>query len=266
MTNQERGEALAWTVDLAARAADLARSMVARGMTVDTKANGTLVTDVDTAVERLLRDAIRARYPDHAILGEEYGVEGALDAAQVPLWAIDPIDGTTNLANGLPLWAVSIALIEGDEPTVGVIHAPLIGEVYAAASGLGATFNGRPLSSLSDPGSTHWEDAYGVCSNSVRACDFSRLEARIRVPGSAALDLAWVAAGRLRGTQSIGTSLYDVAAGLCLCNEVGARTVWHASGLPYSPRAHAGTGPHEELLVTAPPRTLAFLRERVAAR
>ena len=121
-------------------------------------------------------------------------------------------------------------------------------------------------SSVPDPGTTDWEDTYGICSNSVRQFDFSRLRARLRVPGSAALDLAWVAAGRLRGTQSVGTSLYDVAAGLCLCNEVGTPTVWHGSGLPYVPRAHAGTGPHTELLVTAPPRTLAHLRAHVAAR
>mgnify|MGYP001321730182 CR=1 FL=1 len=259
-----RAETLNWVVELAGEAAQVATTMLARGMTVDAKAGGELVTDIDRAVERLVRDALRARFPGHAILGEEYGREGATDAG-TPLWAIDPIDGTNNLANGLPIWAISIALIENEDVTVGVLHAPLLREVYAAGLGLGATLNGEALPPLAPGGPVAWEDTYGLCTTSVRTRDFSRLEARLRVPGSAALDLAWVAAGRLRGTQSIGTDIYDVAAGLCLCRETGCETIWLDSGEAYSPREHAANGGRDnDTLLTAPPATLAFLRERLA--
>lgn len=257
----DRAATLAWLGGMTAEAADMATAMLKRGMSIQQKADGTVVTDIDRAVERYVRDAIAARFPGHAILGEEFGHE---DKGDAPLWAIDPIDGTTNLANGLPLWGVSIGLIEGDAPTVGCLSFPLLGETYAAASGLGATRNGEPLLPLPSGGETGWEDTYGICSSSVRQVDFSRLSARLRVLGSAALEVCWVAAGKLHGCQNIGVSLYDVAAGLCVAHETGARVRWLRGGV-YSPRAHAATGPRpDDVLLIAPQATLDHLAARLS--
>jgi myo-inositol-1(or 4)-monophosphatase len=255
-------EALEFTREMVAEAAARAMRMVEAGVTIDTKPDGSVVTDVDRAIEQFLRDAIAARYPGHAILGEEYGHASTGDASV--LWALDPIDGTTNLANGLPFWGVSVGLIVDDEPVVGVFSAPLLGETYAAARGHGASRNGRPLPDLGAGGPTGWEDTYAICSTSVRALAFDRLPARLRVLGSAALDLCLVGAGSVRGCHSIGTSLYDIAAGVCVAHEVGARTEWLLPGPPWSPAEMAREGPREAVLITAPPATLAFLRERLA--
>ena len=253
-------ETLEWTTELVAEAARRAQHLVGGGPSVDLKADGSLVTNVDRTIEQFLREQIGARYPGHMILGEEYGWEERRD--DVPLWALDPIDGTTNLAHGIPLWGVSVGLVVDDVPFVGVVAFPALGETYAAGRGLGATVNGAPLPALPAGGPTHWEDAYGVCSTSVREADFSRVPARLRALGSAALDVCWAAAGRLAGCQSIKTALYDVAAGICIANETGAVTRW-LSGVPWSPLDMARTGPRPEVLLTAPAATLAFLRENL---
>ena len=252
-------DTLRFTQELVAEAAERARSFVARGFGQALKLDGTVVTDVDKSIERFLRDAIAARFPGHAILGEEFGFDGPPD---VPLWALDPIDGTTNLANGLPLWSISVGLVVGDTPVVGVIAAPLMGETYAGGRGLGAWLNGESLAPLPSGGALRWEDTYGVSSTCVRVLDFDEIPGRLRVHGSAAFDLCYVVSGRFRGCQSIATSLYDVAAGACLAGEVGAETMW-LSGAPWSPRDMARTGPRDEVLLTAPPATLAFVRERL---
>ncbi len=253
------GEALHWTKELVAEAAARAVSLVACELVTELKVDGSLVTDVDRAIERFLRDALRERYPAHAVLGEEYGWDGPQDA---PLWAIDPIDGTTNLAHGLPLWGISVALVAGGAPALGVVALPLLGETYAAARGLGATRNDAPLPPLPHGGPLHWEDTYAICSTSARDIDFARVTARLRVLGSAALELCWTAAGRVRGCQSISTSLYDIAAGICIAGEAGATTEW-LSGEPWSAADMARHGGREEVLLTAPPATLAFLRENL---
>ena len=259
-----------WTIELTETAAAQAAALLTQGAEARHKADGTVVTNIDTTIERFLREAISARFPDHAILGEEYGFEARADNA--PLWAIDPIDGTVNLANGLPHWGVSVALIAGGEPVVGVVSCPLLGasgvmgETFAAARGAGATLNGVPLPALLQRGEMTWDDTYAICSVSVREVDFSRLPVRLRIHGSAALELCWVAAGRLIGAQSIGTSLYDVAAGILLAREVGAETAW-LSGADWSALDMATTGKQTaDILLTAPLATLSFLRERITFR
>ncbi len=253
-------ETLQFTRELVTEAAARALKMAQFGLAVDMKADGSVVTDVDRSIERFLRDAITARYPGHAILGEEFGFDGA--AANVPLWALDPIDGTTNLANGLPQWCVSVGLVIEDTPVVGVVAAPVLGEIHSGARGLGAARNDAPLPPLSSGGPTGWEDTYAICSTSARVLRFDRVPARLRVLGSAALELCWTAAGRLCGCQSIGTSLYDVAAGVCFAGEVGAVTQWR-DGARWSPMEMARQGASNRLLLTAPTATLTFLRENI---
>lgn len=255
------GDALAFATELAAEAAARAKRMAAEGFRIDTKHDGSVVTDIDRTVETFLREAIRAKFPEHGIVGEEYGQDGL--RAGAPFWALDPIDGTTNLANGLPFWGVSIALIDGDAPVVGVVAAPLMDETFAGATGLGATFNGVSLPPLPTGGALDWEDTYGICSTAARERDFSRLSARLRIFGSAALDLCYVAVGRLRGCQSTGCSLYDIAAGLCIATEVGTQTAW-LSGKPWSARALGETGScSDDVILTAPPATLDWILSRI---
>ncbi len=253
---------LAWrdfAIEASREAATLARAMIRAGITADTKANGTVVTDVDHAIERLLREKIGAAYPDHAILGEEFGQTGMV-SPDVPLWCLDPVDGTTNLANGLPLWCVSIGVIFGDAAVAGVVNAPMTGDIYAAAQGYGATWNGEALPRLAPGGTIAPEEAYIICGTTARRMDLARLSAKLRILGSAALDLCYVAAGQAKGCQCACTSLYDLAAGLCIAGETGAGSVWLESGDTYRPMAHLSAGGSCDVtLVTAPEGTMAYL-------
>jgi len=252
-----------WTEQITQEAAERAIQLLHAGTLVSRKADGTLVTEIDREIERFLRDAITARFPDHAILGEEYGFTGDVNA---PLWAIDPIDGTVNLANNIPHWGVSVGLLAGGESVVGVAAFPLLREVYSGAKGFGATRNGEPLTFLSSGGATTWDQTHAICSTSVRRIDFSRVPVRPRVNGSAALDVCWTSAGFVVGCQSIGVSLYDIAAGLCLAQEVGAVVGWH-SGDPWNPLSLLTDGKREnDLLIIAPPDTLQFLQENIQWR
>lgn len=252
-----------FALELANDAAEQARTMVRAGITADTKSNGTIVTNVDHAIERFLRERISAAYPDHAILGEEFGQTGIL-SPNIPLWCLDPVDGTTNLANGLPMWCISIGVVLGDHAVAGVVHAPIMNDVYAGARGKGATHNGKALSKLGEGGAIANEEAYIICATSARRLDFGRLSAKLRIFGSAALDLCYVAAGQAKGCQCACTSLYDLAAGLCFTEEVGAHSMWLESGAAYSPMTHLAKGPDCDVtLVTAPPATLRYVRERL---
>ena len=251
----------AWTEGLVTEAAQIAVQMADAGaMNRRQKPDGSTVTDIDQTVERFLRDALAKQFPHHAVLGEEFGREANGSDPDAPLWAIDPIDGTTNLASGLPHWGVSVGLVANNKPVVGVLAFPRLGETYAASLGAGATRNNEALVQLSPGGPTHWENTYAVCSHSARTMDFGRVPCRLRVLGSAALELCWAASGKVCGCQSIGTSLYDVAAGACVAGEVGAEMGW-LSGKRWSPDEMAHGPIETDVLLCAPPQTLRFLRE-----
>jgi myo-inositol-1(or 4)-monophosphatase len=257
---------LAWTKELAVEAEARVLTLQKKEMNVRAKADGSLVTDIDRATEQFLRAAITERFPGHDILGEEFG-RAEPKGAGAPLWAIDPIDGTTNLAHGLPHWGISIGLVIDGSPAVGVIRFPELKETFAGAHGLGATLNDIPLAPLAAGGALTQEDAYGICTTSIHKVSFDRFPARLRVYGSAALDLSWATTGRLCGAQSIGVSLYDIAAALCFAHEVGAETRWLKSGELFSADALAASGPVEDdVILTAPPATLTYLRRTLALR
>lgn len=261
MSGLNYAEVRDWAAELTREAGTRAAQMAGGTLNVQSKPDGSLVTDIDRAIEHFLRDAINAKYPDHAVLGEEMGHTGDPHA---PLWALDPIDGTTNLANGLPLWGVSVGLVDGDEAVVGCVSFPRIGEFYAGAKGYGVTLNDEPLSPLGPGGPLDWEDAYGSCATGARDFAWRGVPLKLRVLGSAALEVCWTAAGRLKGCQSTGVSLYDVAAGLCIGGEVGMQARWlsgRANGL-YSPREHAQIGGKGTLL-TAPAKTLDYIATRL---
>jgi len=128
----------------AGRAADLARREILsrfRAVSVEQKADGSPVTEADRAAERAIRGHLRAAFPDFAIEGEEYGEEGSREG---PRWVVDPIDGTLGFARGIPLMTTLIALVDGDEPLVGLIDVPALDERYLGWRGGGCRRNGVP--------------------------------------------------------------------------------------------------------------------------
>ncbi|MGZ4152801.1 MAG: inositol monophosphatase family protein [Actinomycetota bacterium] len=149
MTDERRagGDAQAYrsewsfAVSLASRAGAFARSFFGTRLDVRHKPDGSPVTDADVAVESMLRAEIAAAYPDDAILGEEGGPAGSSSRT----WVLDPIDGTKNFVDGIQLWATIVGLVVDDEPVVGVVDAPALGERYDAIRDGGARLNGTPI-------------------------------------------------------------------------------------------------------------------------
>jgi myo-inositol-1(or 4)-monophosphatase len=222
-------ELRAFAIDLAEAAGRLALShapSVDRA-TVQAKRDRDYVSHVDQLVEREIVARIRARHPDHAILGEESGSTAGVGDA--PLWVIDPIDGTTNFIHGLPQWSVSIALCSAGVPQVAAVRDPCKGETFSAERGQGGWLNGQALKAsgcvalrqalvaTAMPfrfGEVH-DEALRVFGAVQAACDDQRRG------GSAALDLAWVAAGRLDAYYELGIYPWDIAAGDLLVREAG---------------------------------------------
>lgn len=187
-----------------------------------------LVTEADLAAERAVLDLIRERYPAHAWRSEEAGQS----AHTAPLqWVVDPLDGTSNFAHGFPHFCVSIALLHEGRSRIGVVHDPMRGETFTAVAGAGARMNNRRLrvsaiDSL-DRAMVTSGFPYEPPAHRSAVADFSaRVIERVQMfrrSGSAALDLAYVAAGRLEAHWEFGLSLHDVAAGLLLVQEAGGR-------------------------------------------
>lgn len=184
------------------------------------------VTEADLASERLIVERIRARWPDTRIGAEEEAHDAAWDG---PTWHVDPLDGTVNFSQAHPFFAVSIALYEGPTPLVGVVHAPRLGETFAAAAGRGATLNGLPLSVSRKTRVIDAVLATGFAykldeledSNLARFAHMALAVRGLRRGGSAALDLAYVAAARLDGHWEPHLQPWDVAAGALLVREAG---------------------------------------------
>jgi myo-inositol-1(or 4)-monophosphatase len=194
---------------------------------VEHKGTIDLVTEYDKRSEAIILGGLRAAFPTHSFHAEESG-RSAGDEYE---WFIDPLDGTTNFAHGFPLFAVSIALAHRGQLIVGVVYDPLRDELYAAAAGQGTTGNGRRLGVSAVP--TLGEALlvtgfpYDVRTNPVNnLADFAHMQLRshgVRRPGSAALDLAWLAAGRVDGYWEYRMKPWDVAAGALLVREAGGR-------------------------------------------
>lgn len=187
-----------------------------------------LVTSTDLAVERMLSERLTDLLPGSSILGEETSGTAALDG---PTWIVDPVDGTTNFVHGFPFVCTSVALYDGKDIVLGVVNAPVLGQCFTAARGLGAFCNDAPISvsrvdsleaSLVATGFP-----YTVCEHLDEITGDMRAVLRatqgIRRPGSAALDLAFLAAGRVDAYYEIGLHPWDVAAGWLLVTEAGGR-------------------------------------------
>ena len=184
-----------------------------------------LVSDADRASEALLREIITTRRPCDAVLGEEGGSVSGTSGLR---WVVDPLDGTTNYLHGYPVWAVSIA-VENERGTVlGVVHDPCRDEMFAAVRGRGTTLNGVPIgvSGADDP--AHALVATGFSYNAqarvvqARAANEVLVATQdVRRGGSAALDLAWVACGRVDAFYEVPLKPWDKAAGELLVREAG---------------------------------------------
>ncbi|MGF1466982.1 MAG: inositol monophosphatase family protein [Sandaracinaceae bacterium] len=196
-----------------------------------------LVTEVDLASERLVRDRLATAFPDHVVVGEEQGGAVTDDG---PVWYVDPVDGTTNFAHGHPWFSISLALFRDGQPEVGVVHAPALALTFAAARGQGATRNGRPcrVSSVTDIERSLLATGFGSRratrpDNNYR--EFVALDGwshGVRRCASAALELAHVAAGAYDGFWDDGLGPWDLAAGVLLIREAGG-TVSARDGGPF---------------------------------
>jgi myo-inositol-1(or 4)-monophosphatase len=189
---------------------------------------GDLVTEADKKAESIILDIIARHYPDHAILAEESGYLGD-QTANPYLWAIDPLDGTTNYAHGYPVACVSVGLMIEGIPQVGAIYNPFRQELFRGAKGLGATLNRRPIrvsqtatleKSLLVSGFAY-DRRETLDNNYAEFCHLTHLTQGVRRSGSAALDLADVACGRLEGYWERGIKAWDIVAGVVILEEAG---------------------------------------------
>ena len=186
-----------------------------------------LVTQADEEAERLILDGLRESFPDHAILAEE---SGASAAQSDYTWVVDPLDGTTNFAHGYPIFAVSMALRGPGGLLLGVVYDPLRNECFTARRGGGTLLNGEPVRvsqetelgrALLATGFAY--DRHTASSNTAAFFHVLRRAQGLRRAGAAALDLAYVACGRLDGFWERGLYPWDVAAGILLVREAGGK-------------------------------------------
>lgn len=191
------------------------------------KGRADLVTEVDHAAERAIIDRILRSFPDDLIIAEERHGDARGAGRR---WVIDPLDGTVNFVHGHPFACVSIAFADEQGPAAAVVHAPFLGEVYDASRGGGARLDGQPIhvSGVTDGPAGLYGTGFPFKQGKGDPETYFRLVADIvttshgvRRAGAAALDLAFVAAGRLDGFFEIGLAPWDVAAGLLLVTEAG---------------------------------------------
>lgn len=233
---------LTTAIEAVVRAGDMMMSQFGTGVRVDKKGTIDLVTEVDVAIERTVRAMIAERFPDHEVVGEEFG--GMAVVPPGPCWVFDPIDGTTNFAHGLPIFCSSIALELGGVADVAAVYDPTRKELFTAECGSGAFLNGKPLrvssaAALVDamlvtgfPYDVHERvdeivGLFGAFVGRARA---------VRRLGSAAIDLCYVAAGRLDGFWESDLKPWDIAGGSLIVAEAGGR-VTNIGGEPFTSRS-----------------------------
>ncbi len=253
MEKDRHASELQYVKQLASVAAQVALAR-AQEVRPEEKANQSFVTDLDRDLERLIRRKLAEAYPDDLLTGEELDAEGGKGQPNERRWSIDPIDGTGNLVHRLPLWAISIGLIEAGEPVLGVIAIPPLGEMYWAVKGGGAWRDGVPLRAV-DAETFHTQDNLCVGTNAMRALDPRSLPGRLRNLGSACCEQAFVAAGRLVACTFLGEAMHDLAAGAVITSEAGCR-FGRVDGQVLSPAEFVAMTPVPCPTFVAPPRRL----------
>ncbi|HEX7416735.1 MAG TPA: inositol monophosphatase family protein [Steroidobacteraceae bacterium] len=221
-------------LNIAVRAARRAGEIIVRslvrveGLQITAKGRNDFVSEVDRAAEREIIDTIRHSYPQHAFLAEESGKSGENDT----VWIIDPLDGTTNFLHGFPTFAVSIACQHKGRLEHAVVYDPMRQELFTTSRGTGAQVDGKRMrvsqrrtleGALIATGFPYRANAKYIDDYLAMLKTVMQKTAGIRRPGSAALDLAYVAAGRVDGFWEIGLEPWDTAAGALLIQEAGGR-------------------------------------------
>ena len=188
-----------------------------------------LVTEADKESEEIILQLLSEKYPSHTILSEESGLTQAKESKYC--WVVDPLDGTTNYTHQYPMVSVSVALTFQGEPIVGVVYNPILNEMFQAGRGLGSTLNQQSIhvskissleNSLLATGFAY-DRAKTVDTNYPEFCHLTHHSQGVRRGGSAAIDLAYVAAGRLDGYWERGLHPWDIAAGIILIEEAGGK-------------------------------------------
>lgn len=247
---------LAFAIELAELAGRLLMDRYERVERIDYKSARDVVTEVDHLSESLILDAIRLTWPLDGILAEESGEHAAVKppvggAAAGRLWVVDPIDGTVNYANGIPFFCVSIALLVGGQPALGVIHDPTRSETFSAVAGSGARLDDETIVPSDKERLSDFVISLSLAGRAV-ARRGQAVRKAIRVPrsmGSAALALAYVANGRFDAfVQQGGLSIWDVA-GAGLVAEAAGAVVTDMEGGPWFDLAR---GPRSIGLIAAP--------------
>jgi len=225
---------------LAAEAGHMLRRAQAGRRTIDFKGKINLVTEMDRKVEQYIARELKRRFPDHDLLAEEN--EKNVESGAAFRWIVDPLDGTTNYAHGLPIYSVSIALMHQGSVEVGVVYQPVQDEMFTATRGGGARLNGQPISVSQEtqldcallvtgfPYDLHETDR----DNLDHFRNFMKRARAVRRLGSAALDLCYVACGRFDGFWELKLAPWDMAAGGLIAAEAGGR-LSALDGGPYDP-------------------------------
>ncbi|MEV4216657.1 inositol monophosphatase family protein [Nonomuraea sp. NPDC049725] len=230
---------------------------------VTAKGDRDMTTEVDYAVEQAVREFLMAETPEIGFLGEE---EGGSRIGEGLMWVLDPVDGTANFLHGIPLCGISLGLVDKDMPALGVIDLPFLSCRYSAATGGGAKANGARIR-VTDIGDLDaaivaiGDYAVGIdaeVKNRTRFALTHELAARVqrvRMFGSAAVDLAWVAEGKVDANVMLANNPWDTAAGVLIAREAGA-TVVDMNGSPHTMNSRA--------TIAASPKILADLVELIA--
>lgn len=227
-------QALKLATDLARKAGKVQLEHLGNVGRIDYKSEVDIVTEVDRTCEDLIVRGIKEKFPDHDILAEEGSGTRSRSAFQ---WVIDPVDGTVNYAHGFPFFAVSIALAHEGNPVVGVIYDPNRDELFSAVEGQGAILNKKKIQvttesvlrkSLVASGFAYQGES--IEQNMKHFLNFVRAARAVRRPGSAAMDLACVACGRIDGFWEIDLKAWDMAAGVVIIREAGGRVTNFTGG------------------------------------
>jgi len=259
-TGGDQAELLDVAVEAARRAGSLLLDGRGRAQRIETKSSATdMVSEMDRGAEALIRAVLAERRPHDAVLGEEGGEQSGDTGVR---WIVDPLDGTTNFLYGFPAWAVSVAAERDGTVVVGAVFDPTHDELWTAERGRGAYRNAAPLTPLIDGGGL---DTALVATGFSYQAEARRTQGQlvayllprvrdIRRAGSAALDLCWVADGRVDAYLEEGTHIWDRAAGGLIATEAGASVGGYAGG----PATDAG-------VLAARPMLAAELRAVLAA-
>jgi myo-inositol-1(or 4)-monophosphatase len=223
-------------LDTAINAAKEAGALIKQGFGSDTALDSTfkqendtlqIVTDFDTAAEKLILEKLKQAFPDHAFFSEEVGDDHATSDYR---WIIDPIDGTSNYARQIPFFCVSIGLTYKNEPILGVVYQPITDELFSAEKGKGAFLNGKKIEVANvneinkafitvDRGKSQREKERFV----TVVTELTKCVRSMRMPGTSALQTCYVACGRFDAAVFNGLSFYDVAAAAVIAQEAGAQ-------------------------------------------